>query len=95
MDVAAGCGRNFSNLKPYGLAMTLMDAPNLDRNQSGHLVDADNGSLPAYVRALEARIVELEAENAWLRHAAGSFGELAERFSAVVQQRRAESQHGR
>ena len=95
MDVPAAGGRHFSQLKPYGLAMTLMDAPHLDPDQSGQPVDADNESLSAYVRALEARIVELEAENAWLRHAAGSFGELAERFSAVVQQRRADSQQGR
>ena len=42
-----------------------------------------------YVQALEQRIVELEAENTWLRQAAGAFGELAERLNEVVQRRQA------
>ncbi|MEO5894880.1 MAG: hypothetical protein ABIS06_04180 [Vicinamibacterales bacterium] len=76
--------------------MKLMDTPNVDRDDSGHLVDqADTESLRTYVRALEARIVELESENSWLRHAAGSFGELAERFNAVLQRQRVASQRGR
>jgi hypothetical protein len=37
--------------------------------------------------ALRVRIAELEAENAWLRHAAGAFGELAERLNVVLQRR--------
>jgi len=40
-----------------------------------------------YIRELERRVTELEAENNYLRHAAGAFGELAERLNAVVQQR--------
>jgi len=41
-----------------------------------------------YVKALEQRIIELEAENKWLAQAAGAFGELAERLNALLQQER-------
>jgi len=50
----------------------------------------DNDSHQSYVKALEGRIIELEAENRLLAQAAGAFGELAERLNALLQRRREE-----
>jgi hypothetical protein len=50
----------------------------------------DNDSQRRYVKALEQRIIELEAENKCLKQAAGTFGELAERLNALLQARREE-----
>jgi hypothetical protein len=65
-----------------------MDAPDLDLDTNRPLIDQQYAEWErTYVRDLEQRITELEAENAWLKHAAGAFGELAERFNAVLRGR--------
>jgi hypothetical protein len=69
-----------------------MDRNDFDRDRRSRPIDhQQHESLSDCVRALEQRITELEAENTWLRHAAGSFGELAERFNALLQHRRGDT----
>lgn len=66
-----------------------MDRDDFYREDEPRVADhEENEALSDCVRTLEQRITELEAENAWLRHAAGSFGELAERFNALLRARR-------